>query len=214
MMSPEESCDNRKMPVRPLLRHAVAVVVLLVAVTMHGASVETVARRRAVGPPPPVSELQIYALAGDDPRLTSNDDLEPLRMLIGDASVVGLGESYHTSAGFYRMKHRIFRFLVEEMGFRAFAIESLWQGAERANTYVQTCQGTPEQAIRDHSTSGRAPNTRSWCNGYALAHYRGHAPDTILPMGIDLVRPYRDYDGIIFLQHSPKMRPLLWLPCR
>ncbi|HEX8281588.1 MAG TPA: hypothetical protein VF551_09430 [Chthoniobacterales bacterium] len=65
-----------------------------------------------------------WPLAGHDPNLGSTADLEPLRTLIGDSTVVAFGESYHTSGGFYRMKHRVFRYLVEKMGFRAFAIES------------------------------------------------------------------------------------------
>lgn len=88
----------------------------------------------------------IWRLHGIDPALPT-DDLEPLRGLIGDAPVVALGESFPTSGGFYVLKHRIFRFLVEEMGFRAFALESPWTGAEDADRYVQTCQGDPEQAL-------------------------------------------------------------------
>ncbi|MFP5287256.1 MAG: erythromycin esterase family protein, partial [Thermoanaerobaculia bacterium] len=34
------------------------------------------------------------------------------------------------------------------------------------------------------------------------------------PMGIDSVRPYQDYDGILWLKHSEKMHPLLWPPCQ
>ncbi|HSF42349.1 MAG TPA: erythromycin esterase family protein, partial [Thermoanaerobaculia bacterium] len=67
---------------------------------------------------------------GNDPTLPL-DDLEPLRSLIGKATVVGLGETIHTSGGYYRMKHRAFRFLVEKMGFRVFAFESPWENAEK-----------------------------------------------------------------------------------
>src|SRR5687767_6178192 len=62
----------------------------------------------------------VYRLHGSDPSLLK-DDLEPLRQIIGKATIVSLGESFHTSGGYYDMKHRLFRFLVEEMGFRAFA---------------------------------------------------------------------------------------------
>ena len=91
----------------------------------------------------------IWKLHGQQPGLPTND-LEPLRRMIGKASVVALGESYHTSGGFYVTKHRVFRFLVEKMGFRVFAIESAWTGADDAARYVQTCEGTPEAALRRH----------------------------------------------------------------
>ncbi|HEX9945841.1 MAG TPA: erythromycin esterase family protein [Thermoanaerobaculia bacterium] len=82
----------------------------------------------------------VYRLDGFDPGLPF-DDLEPLRRIVGNARVVGLGESIHTSGGFYTLKHRVFRFLVEEMGFRAFGFETPWVHAEAAAAYVQTCEG-------------------------------------------------------------------------
>src|SRR5688500_7629555 len=102
-------------------------------------------RRRAVGGPP--ARLDIYELAGYAPAIPTTDDLAPFGALVGDASVVGLGESWHSSGGFYLMKHRLFRYLVEENGFRAFAIESNWEAVERTNAYVQTCAGRAEDAI-------------------------------------------------------------------
>ena len=96
------------------------------------------------------NDYGVWPLSGDDPTLSDTADLEPLRQLIGDATVAGFGESYHTSGGFYRMKHRIFRFLVEQMGFRAFAMETNWQGAQLATAYVQGGGGTAEQAISQH----------------------------------------------------------------
>ena len=73
----------------------------------------------------------LWRLHGYDPTIPSTEDLAPLRRMIGKATVVGLGEAWHTSGGFYEMKHRIFRDLVENMGFRAFAIESHWLTARR-----------------------------------------------------------------------------------
>ena len=89
----------------------------------------------------------IWRLDGYDPALPAGD-LEPLRQIIGKASVVGLGEAVHTSGGFYRLKDRVFRFLVAEMGFRAFAIESPWTNADRVSAYVQSCEGSPEEALK------------------------------------------------------------------
>ena len=88
----------------------------------------------------------VWRLAGSDPALP-DDDLKPFGKLIGNAEVVALGESIHTSGGFYEMKHRLFRYLVEEKGFRVFAFENPWIRADLANQYVQTCQGTPEDAV-------------------------------------------------------------------
>jgi erythromycin esterase len=140
----------------------------------------------------------VYALAGDDPALASHRDLEPLGRLIGEASVVGLGETYHTSGGFYRMKHRIFRYLVEELGFRAFAIESLWQGAESAAAYVRTCQGTAQQAIRDHINvwqSSEYADLVQWMCEWNRAH--DDPADKLTLFGFDIQQPWYDGPGLI-----------------
>src|SRR4051812_1109386 len=49
------------------------------------------------------------------------DDLAPLWALVGDARVIGLGESIHTSGGYYATKARLIHALVEEHGVRWFA---------------------------------------------------------------------------------------------
>lgn len=88
----------------------------------------------------------VWRLEGNDPSLP-HADLEPLRQMIGKAKVVGLGETVHTSGGYYRMKHRVFRFLVEQMGFRVFAFESPWENAEAVARYVASCEGSARDAI-------------------------------------------------------------------
>jgi len=86
-----------------------------------------------------------WRLDGTDPGLPTAD-LEPLRALVGKATVVGLGESVHTSGGYYETKHRLFRYLVEKLGFRVIAFETPWLDGETANAYVQSCDGDPDAA--------------------------------------------------------------------
>jgi erythromycin esterase-like protein len=109
------------------------------------------AREAARQPAPAGYPVQpgIWRLNGIDPNLP-DEDLEPLRRRVGRATVVGLGESFHTVGDFYILKHRIFRYLVEKAGFRVFAIESNWTGADLAAEYVQTCAGTPRDALLRH----------------------------------------------------------------
>ena len=51
---------------------------------------------------------------------------EELRFLdaVSDHSIVGLGEATHGSAEFFKAKHRILKYLVENHGFKIFAIEA------------------------------------------------------------------------------------------
>ncbi len=68
-------------------------------------------------------------------------DLEPLRALIGDARIVGLGEQTHGTSEFVTMKHRIIKFLVEEMGFTVIAVEAGWSGGLVTDRFVTSGAG-------------------------------------------------------------------------
>ena len=95
------------------------------------------------------SWLRKKAIPFDTTDLNSGfKDLMPLKELIGDARIVALGEATHGTHEFFQMKHRLLRFLVEEMGFNTFAIEANWPEANRVNNYVQTGQGDPEELLR------------------------------------------------------------------
>ena len=78
------------------------------------------------------------------------EDLMPLKELIGDARVVALGEATHGTHEFAEMKHRMLRFLVEEMGFSTFAIEASWAETNLLNEYVRTGQGDPAKLLNQY----------------------------------------------------------------
>lgn len=59
-----------------------------------------------------------------DPADRDDSDLDVLREVVGDARVVCLGESAHFVSEFYRIRDRVLRFLVRELGFSAFVLES------------------------------------------------------------------------------------------
>ena len=48
-----------------------------------------------------------------------------------------------------------------------------------------------------------------------LVETRGSSilPQRVYATGIDQLLPDHDYNGLIFMQHSPKFHPLLWAPC-
>lgn len=88
----------------------------------------------------------LYALDGLDPTLPL-DDLNTLDKIVGNADFVGLGEPFHTNGGSYQMKHRIFRYLVEQKGFRVLGFESPFVWVERLDQYLQSCQGPAAAAL-------------------------------------------------------------------
>ncbi|MFD5185389.1 erythromycin esterase family protein [Streptomyces sp. NPDC058372] len=99
-----------------------------------------------------------HALRTTDPS-GGLDDLRPLGRMVGDAKVVGLGEATHSSHEFFTMKHRVLRHLVEEKGFRAFALETAWSTGLRLDTYVRTGEGDPRRIMREEFQ-----DTYAWWN--------------------------------------------------
>jgi erythromycin esterase len=72
------------------------------------------------------------------------DDQAPLRWSIGDATIVGLGESVHGASEQTRLKHRTLRLLVERMGFRSIAWEENWTTGILLDDYIRTGKGDLE----------------------------------------------------------------------
>ncbi|MCX5358969.1 erythromycin esterase family protein [Streptomyces sp. NBC_00124] len=76
-------------------------------------------------------------------------DLRALDPMIGDARVVGLGEATHSSHDFFALKDRVFRHLVQEKGFRTFALEAPWSTGLRLNDYVLHGKGDVRRIMRE-----------------------------------------------------------------
>lgn len=76
------------------------------------------------------------------------DDLQPLKEILKDVHILGMGEATHGTKEFFKMKHRMFEFLVEEMGYRAFAIEAEFGSHQKINDYILNNEGHLEFAIK------------------------------------------------------------------
>jgi erythromycin esterase-like protein len=78
-------------------------------------------------------------------------DLMPLRRSIGEAEIVGLGESIHGAAEEITLKHRTLRLLIEQLGFRSVAWEEDWTMGLQLNEYIGTGGGDLEALMRQMS---------------------------------------------------------------
>lgn len=85
---------------------------------------------------------------------------------VGDAHFVLLGEATHGTREFYAERARITRWLVEEKGFAAVAVEADWPDAYRVNRYVR---GSGSDITAEEALSGfkRFP-TWMWLNSVVL----------------------------------------------
>ncbi|MFJ8856511.1 erythromycin esterase family protein [Streptomyces sp. NPDC102437] len=127
------------------------------------AAASTSADAAAFGSPEAALDRVAHPLRTTEPR-GSLADLRPLGRMVGDARVVGLGEATHSSHEFFTVKHRVLQYLVEEKGFRAFALEAPWSTGLRLDAYLTRGEGDLKQ-IMDEEFQG---TYRFWNN----AEYR------------------------------------------
>jgi erythromycin esterase len=80
---------------------------------------------------------------------TTAVDLLPLRTLVGQARVVAYGEPTHGTHEPLAFRNRLFRFLVEQMGFTAIAIESGLTESEAIERYVAGGPGDLHEIVRN-----------------------------------------------------------------
>lgn len=84
------------------------------------------------------------------------DDYNPLMDLVGDASLVLIGEASHGTHEFYRERAQITKRLIKEKGFAAVAVEADWPDAYRINRYVRGL-GSDADAVEALSGFKRFP---------------------------------------------------------
>ncbi|MGW7275249.1 erythromycin esterase family protein [Streptomyces sp. NPDC054864] len=162
--------------------------------------------------PVPAIEHAAHPLRSTDPG-GSTKDLRPMGRMVGDASVVGLGEATHGSHEFFTMKDRVFRYLVEEKGFTTFAQEVSWTTGLRFDAYVRGGEGDVRDLV--HKELAKTPwdteeyvELLTWMRAYNDKH-----PDRqVRFMGDDLNYPeigHELFDGVedYVRAHKPALLP-------
>lgn len=91
---------------------------------------------------------QLIDLETVQPDVDLRDEAE-LRDILADRPIVGLGEATHGALEFTRLKHRLVRFLVEELDFRRFALEANFTLTLALDRYVRRGTGDPAAALRN-----------------------------------------------------------------
>jgi erythromycin esterase len=110
-------------------------------------------------------------------------DLEPLRDIVGDARVVAIGESTHRVHEFYEIRHRLTRFLVTQLGFTAFVMESGFPEGLRVNDWVRGGPGDLDELLRNGITyhMGKCAEMRDqleWLRANEIRFYGMDVPDS------------------------------------
>jgi erythromycin esterase-like protein len=114
------------------------------------------------------------------------EDLHPLRRIVTDALVVGLGESAHGTHEQFTLKHRAARFLAERTGFRTLAWEENWGSGVAIDRYVTSGEGDPRQLVKAASSVWQSEEMLDlvrWMRAYNLTH-----DDRLRFLGTDLTQ--------------------------
>jgi len=115
----------------------VGILVAATSVVEHPASFREVTTRGDDRDQAIIGWLRDRAVALADIKPTSrSEDLKPLHKILHGIRVVGVGEATHGTREFVQMRHRLFKFLVEEMGFTTLAVEFSASDAFLLNDYV------------------------------------------------------------------------------
>jgi erythromycin esterase-like protein len=135
---------------------------------------------------------QVIVTTGPDAPL---DDLAGVRDMIGDAAIVGLGESAHGSSEEFQLKHRLLRVLVEELGFRSIAWEEDWTIGLQVNEYLLTGEGDLDELMARMSAAWQSQEVRAileWLRDYNVSH-----EDNVQFVGVEFFNlGVRAYDAV------------------
>ncbi|HEY9855177.1 MAG TPA: erythromycin esterase family protein [Stenomitos sp.] len=93
------------------------------------------------------------------------DDFDDVMDLVGDRSIVMIGEASHGTADFYSTRARLTQRLIAEKGFNLVAIEGDWPDALGVNRFVKGGPGTARDSLRGF----RRYPTWMWRNTTVLA---------------------------------------------
>ncbi|MQA15573.1 MAG: erythromycin esterase family protein [Pseudonocardiaceae bacterium] len=125
-----------------------------------------------------------HSLATADPEAPLTD-LEPLRAMVGDASIVGVARGAHGAREFSRLTHRVLRLLVEELGFRSLAIEAGWTTGLEVDAWLQSGRGDVEARLRDTHSWWRVSEFLGVLH-WMRAYNEQHPDDPVRLVGLDV----------------------------
>ena len=132
---------------------AVAVLTLALGIASCASTNDTVGQARplaAVGQPLELpATAHVLPMRGVEPG-GDRADLAPLRAIVGSARVVALGEPGHGVHEPLAFRNHLLKYLVEEFGFTAIAVESAFPESRRLADYVAGGPGTVEAVVGEN----------------------------------------------------------------
>jgi erythromycin esterase len=128
-------------PTRPAVRLTLGLLTLTLTLSLGLAScsfgLSATSRQTPSGGDPVVRWIQQNALPlrTVDPG-GSDADLAALPQIVGDATIVGLGEETHDTHEFIDVKAQLTEYLISHLGFTTFVLENDWGRSQQIDAYI------------------------------------------------------------------------------
>lgn len=148
-------------------------------------------------------------LTSTDPKTRDESDLSTVDEIIGDATVIGLGEGTHGSHEFFQMKQRLIQYLIKEKGFSLFSIEAPMPQAAMLNAYLLRGEGNPRELIKGMLcwawSTEEMLDLLKW-----MREYNQSAPNKVIFTGFDFQSPPKTYTAnlIKLLQRAGRAKDI------
>jgi erythromycin esterase len=156
-----------------------------------------------------VQELNQWLVPlGASPLALTDNELSVLDQL-RYAKIIGLGEATHGTKEFFQMKHRVFQYLVENCGHKAFGFEADFGESIYFDNYITTGEGNLTELMRDrmHFWTWRTGEVRQlleWMREYNTGKAAG---DQIHYYGFDC--QFTTYQPDMILEYLQRTLPAL-----
>ncbi len=151
---------------------------------------------------------QIIPMSSHLPETANDDPLlnEQLKTMIGDSRLVALGEATHGTSEFFQLKHQVLRRLVQDFGFRVFAIEDNQVAVEAVNDYILNGKGTGRESIRGMFAVWNTQEVLhmiEWMRSYNETH----SDDPLYFVGFDMQEFKRPYEALMAFLKDEDLMP-------
>ncbi len=82
------------------------------------------------------------------------EDLKGFKDIFKDKQIIALGGTTYGTKELLQIKHRMLEFLVEEMGYKTFAMDVDFVRTELINNYILNGEGNAENIVRQTKING------------------------------------------------------------
>lgn len=126
----------------------------------------------------------------------NNDDLSILKVIVQNSQIVCLGESRHDIREQFKLKNKFVKYLIEELGFRTFALEASLPYSNQLNDYLTTGNGDIEQVMAEMPgwflwDTQELKELLNW-----IKEYNEQTDNKVSFYGFDIVAPNNGYEQI------------------